>query len=293
MSEFVELNHFGAAGRHYHIYRIRSTYLDHQSHYHNYYQICFVVSGELQHSQEGETVRLSAGDAFIVPPGFVHALHFENTRSEIYSLAFEQALFAPGFSQSEAGRFLAGLQAGSPGTLGVRLRILLGKSQRKHLQNLLECLIWQQQAQCPNSLSAAAHLVAAALQILVQSYYSQPQNAPQDPPVQNTGAIEQCLEYIDSHYRQDLSLAYLCKKFGLSRSVFCAAFSQLAGVPLRQYIAQKRIHEAQMLIRTQRSLPLSQVAAAVGYEDETTFYRNFLRVAGVTPSQYRSLWSIG
>lgn len=74
MAEFVDLNRFGAQERHYHIYRIRSTYLDHQSHYHNYYQICFVVSGELQHIQQSGAVRLSAGDAFLVPPGFVHAL---------------------------------------------------------------------------------------------------------------------------------------------------------------------------------------------------------------------------
>ena len=83
MPEFVNLERFHAKERHYHIYRIRSTYLDHQSHYHDYYQICFVVSGELQHMHQNGAVRLSAGDAFIVPPGFLHALHFENTRSEI------------------------------------------------------------------------------------------------------------------------------------------------------------------------------------------------------------------
>lgn len=288
MPEFVDLDRFGAKARHYHIYRIRSTYLDHQPHYHDYYQVCFVVSGELQHCQENETVTLTAGDAFIVPPGFIHALHFENTRCEIYSLAFENTLFAPGFSQTEAGCFLTGLQAGSLGAQDVRPRIILDKNQRKHLQNMLDCLIWQQQT---GGQSTAVHLIAAILQILVQSYYAQPQNAPQDLPMQNTGAIEKCLEYIDTHFRQELTLESLCKQFGMSRSIFCAAFPQLAGLPLRQYIAKKRISEAQMLIRAQRELSLSQVAALVGYQDDTTFYRNFLKVTGVTPSQYRNLWN--
>ena len=290
MTEFVNLDRFGAKSRHYHIYRIRSTYLDHQPHYHDYYQICFVVSGELQHIQPSESVRLSAGDAFLVPPGFVHALHFENTRSEIYSLAFEWDLFSPSFPQSEIGRFLKGIQEGDPKSIGMRLRTILDKDQRRHLQNILDCLIWQQDKNAPELLSAAPSLVACALQLLAQSYYSQPQNAPHAPTARDTGTVEQCLEYIDTHFRQELSLDGLCKQFGLSRSVFCAAFPQLSGLPLRQYIAQKRILEAQMLIRSQRDLTLSQVAALVGFQDDTTFYRNFLKIAGVTPSQYRNLW---
>lgn len=291
MAEFASLDRFGAKARHYHIYRIRSTYLDHQFHYHNYYQICFVVSGELQHIQQSETVRLSAGNAFIVPPGFVHALHFENTRSEIYSLAFEWDLFSPSFPQSEAGRFLSALHAGDPKSIGMRLRTVLDKEQRQHLQNILDCLIWQQQNDAPSYLSAAPNLVASALQLLIQSYYSQP-HAPHAPVSRDAGTLEQCLEYIDTHFRQELSLNELCKRFGMSRSVFCAAFPQLSGLPLRQYIAQKRITEAQMLIRSQRELSLAQVAALVGYQDDTTFYRNFLKITGVTPSQYRNLWEV-
>ena len=289
MPEFVNLERFGAKERHYHIYRIRSSFVDHQPHYHDYYQICFVVSGELQHIQQNESVRLGAGDAFLVPPGFVHALHFENTRSEIYSLAFEWDLFGPGFSQSEAGRFLHGLQDGDPKSIGMRLRTILDKDQRKHLQNILDILIWQQK-KASRILSAAPNLVAGALQLLIQSYYSQPQHAPHIPTPRDSGTVEQCLEYIDTHFREELSLTELCKQFGLSRSVFCAAFPQLSGLPLRQYIAKKRISEAQLLIRSQRELSLSQIAAFVGYQDETTFYRNFLKVTGVTPSQYRNLW---
>ena len=290
MPEFVNLDRFGAQERHYHIYRIRSTDLDHQPHYHNHYQICFVVSGELLHIQKNESVRLTAGNAFIVPPGFVHALHFENARAEIYSLAFDWDLFSHGFSHSETSRFLGGLHAGDPKSIGMRLRTVLDKEQRRHLQNILDCLISQQQNSIPAFLSAAPHLVASALQILIQSYYSQPQNAPHAPIPRDTDTMRQCLEYIDSHFREELSLNGLCKQFGLSRSAFCAAFPQLSGLPLRQYIAQKRITEAQILLRSQRDLTLSQIAALVGYQDDTTFYRNFLKIAGVTPSQYRSLW---
>ncbi len=130
----------------------------------------------------------------------------------------------------------------------------------------------------------------ACLQPLAQGYYRQPQNAKQlDELVSYNSTLHQCTRYIDSHYKENISVTALAKRFGLSRSSFCAVFPQFTGLSVRRYIAQKRILEAQMLIRSHPELSLGQIAAEVGYEDTTTFYRNFLRVAGVSPSKYREL----
>ena len=126
--------------------------------------------------------------------------------------------------------------------------------------------------------------------LLAQGYYQQPHNAHQFSELVNyNSTLLQCTRYIDQHFKQPLSLTALAKQFGLSRSAFCAVFPQFTGLPLRRYIAQKRILEAQRLIRSHPNLPLNQIALEVGYEDFSTFYRNFLRVAGVSPSKYRDL----
>lgn len=293
MPEFVTLQQFDAAQRHYHIYRIQSSALDHQSHYHNYYQVCFVVSGQILHCQEGDAMTLGAGDAFIVPPGFIHSLHFDGTRAQIYSLSFDETLFHPGFTQSGAYRFLRGLQEETPALQrqSVRLRVLLDKEQRRLLQNLMDGLIYQQRTDGPVELSAAPSMIAAILYILAQSYYRQPQNAPQlSEQAGYSSILTRCMEYIDAHYTEPLTLEELAKEFGMSRSSFCAVFPQFAGMTLRKYIAHKRIMEAQMLIRSQPELTLAQICAAVGYEDDSTFYRNFLQITGVSPARYRELY---
>ena len=64
MAELITLDRFGAAARQYHIYRIRSSTVSHQAHYHDYFQVCFVISGALLHSQGNEQVLLMPGDAF-------------------------------------------------------------------------------------------------------------------------------------------------------------------------------------------------------------------------------------
>lgn len=291
MPELLTLENFQAAQRHYHIYRIQSTAMADMAHYHDYYQVCYVVSGEILHKQGKDVVALQAGDAFIVPPGFVHSLHFNNAYAEIYSLSFAQSLFAPGFSQSNAYQFLVGLESGvaSMENETVRLRVSLDENLRQSMEALMKCLVRQQEAQCPEGLSAAPSLVSSILYLLSQSYYQQPQNEQAYRALTDySGAMIQCIRYVDAHYKEPLSPGELAKQYGMSRSVFFSVFPQFAGQPFRKYIAGKRIAEAQMLIRTYPDRPISQIADAVGYIDDSTFYRNFLQITGVTPSKYRS-----
>lgn len=291
MADLITLEQFQATRHHYHIYKIRETKIAHLDHYHNYYQVCYVVSGEILHRQNDDTVTLCAGDAFIVPPGLTHSLHFNNAYAEIYSLAFEESLFAPGFPQSNAYQFLESLQAKAtvPVHNSVRLCITLNRSQRKLIENLLECLIYQQKTSCPTELSSAPSITAAIVYLLAQSYYQQPQNTSELDDLANyNSTLLQCVAYIDTHFREPIFLTELAKQFGISRSSFCSVFPQFTGMPLQKYIAQKRIKEAQILIRSYPEKSISQIAAEVGYQDDSTFYRNFLRITGIPPLKYKN-----
>ena len=293
MAKFVTLDHFQATHRHYHIYSIRKTELDHLDHYHNFYQVCYVVSGEIFHRQGNNVVTLSAGDAFIVPPGFTHSLHFNNSYTEMYSLSFVETLFAPGFPQSNAYQFLANLQTkvAFSNQNSVRLRVTLNRNQRKLIEKLLESLVLQQQIDCPLGLTAASSLTAAIIYVLAQAYYLQPQNSPEIDELEHYNTtLLQCVAYIDENFRKPLSLTTLSRKFGLSRSSFCSVFPKFTGMPLRKYIAHKRIKEAQALIRSNPEKSLSLIAAEVGYRDNSTFYRNFAQITGLAPSKYKAVF---
>ena len=209
----------------------------------------------------------------------------------MYSLAFEPALFSPGFPQSNAYHFLESLQneAAALNPNSVRLRVTLHTGQRRLMERLLECLIRQQQEDCPTGLSAAPSLTASIIYLLAQSYYQQPQHASElDELARHNSTLLQCVAYIDQHFRQTLSLTELTKRFGFSRSSFCSIFPQYTGMPLHKYIATKRIQEAQALIRNHPDKPLSLIATEVGYQDDSTFYRNFLQITGLSPAKYKA-----
>ena len=61
-------------------------------------------------------------------------------------------------------------------------------------------------------------------------------------------------------------------------------FTQQFGLPPHAYLLQARIKKARTLLRT--GMPRAEVAAAVGFADQSHFARHFKKIMGVTPSQY-------
>lgn len=286
MAELITLDYYRAAHRRYYVYATSETAKDGLEHYHNYYQMCYVSRGCVQHRQGQRTVRLSKGDAFLIPPGFSHCLHFPDKQSRIYSLAFQESLFHAGWIKSDIYKFLISLQQGSD----VLLRVVMDKGQQQGMESLLACLEDQQNGKNPEEMTPVPSLITAILCFLAQAYYRTHRQERRDAP-ETTDAMPACVRYIEDHYRQSLSIAGLARQMGMSRSAFCAAFVQYTGMPLRRYIAEKRIREAQLRIRTQPKRTLGQIALEVGYEDSSTFYRNFLGIAGMSPTAYRQRYN--
>ncbi|MDP3069376.1 MAG: AraC family transcriptional regulator [Opitutaceae bacterium] len=72
----------------------------------------------------------------------------------------------------------------------------------------------------------------------------------------------------------------------LSRSAFADRFTRMVGVPPMSYLTRWRMLLAGQRLR-ESSETIAQVAAAVGYESESTFSRAFARELGVAPRAWR------
>jgi len=80
----------------------------------------------------------------------------------------------------------------------------------------------------------------------------------------------------------------LARAAGMSRSVFCARFLRLLGLPPMQYLARWRMEAAAGLLRGGRA-PVASVALEVGYESEAAFARAFKRETGTSPARWRRM----
>jgi transcriptional regulator of acetoin/glycerol metabolism len=101
-------------------------------------------------------------------------------------------------------------------------------------------------------------------------------------------ATRRIREYVEEHLAESIDLTMLAAVAGLSLHHFARQFKQTAGVTPHYYLTQKRIERAQeMLAKT--DLPLSEIAYATGFSDQSHLARHFRQMLGVTPGQFR--WS--
>jgi len=289
MSNLITLDHFHAATARYFIYERAESSLSQAPHYHDYFQVSYVVTGRAEHRQGADTATLKPGDIFIVPPGFVHRIQFTQPDTRILTLAFQDSLLLQDLPHSGASIFLKELQHNHD-TGNISLQLTPDETQQLSLRALLDCLLREQEANCPPEFSATRSLICSIVYILAQCYYRTTFPARQPWSVHDQEQLlRRCVVYLDTHFTEPINTSDIAKQFGLSRSALSSAFPQHTGLPLHKYVAQKRIQKAQTLIRTHPDLSLSEVAAQVGYEDNSTFYRNFHRITGMSPAKYREL----
>jgi AraC family transcriptional regulator len=92
-------------------------------------------------------------------------------------------------------------------------------------------------------------------------------------------------EWIDAHLDQTLALADLAAVAHLSEFHFARHFKQTTGLPPYQFVIHQRVERAKRLIAA-RQLSLAQIAAEVGFSDQSQLTRHFKRLVGVTPSRF-------
>ncbi|HEY9879218.1 MAG TPA: AraC family transcriptional regulator, partial [Leptolyngbyaceae cyanobacterium] len=100
-----------------------------------------------------------------------------------------------------------------------------------------------------------------------------------------TRAIAQVRTYLETHYSQPISIEALAQLVGLSPYYLIHSFRQQVGVPPHCYQRHWQLLQAKRALRADE--PLSEVAIAHGFYDQSHLTRHFKRAFGVTPGQYR------
>ena len=94
------------------------------------------------------------------------------------------------------------------------------------------------------------------------------------------------IDYIEAYLDQNIRLADLAALVGYSQPYLCSMFRESMGIPLHQYIIQERVKRAAVLLRSSQMF-LAEIAVCCGFYSHSHLTRNFKRVMGVNPKEYR------
>lgn len=95
------------------------------------------------------------------------------------------------------------------------------------------------------------------------------------------------LEYIDEHYRDDISQQDAAGLIGMSTTSFSKRFTKCMGMGFTSYITHKRIHFAIHLLQSSEKTVL-EIALECGFNNTASFYKAFKKITNLNPKDYRS-----
>lgn len=98
--------------------------------------------------------------------------------------------------------------------------------------------------------------------------------------------VTKAMEYVQTHYDQDLSLALLADLIGASEGQLSQAFKREIGLTFTDYLIGIRVDIAKELLRA-TDMKVTELAERMRYNNSQNFIRVFKRITGVTPGEFR------
>lgn len=98
--------------------------------------------------------------------------------------------------------------------------------------------------------------------------------------------INRAKEYIESHYKENLTLEVLAREVHMNSYYFSSFFKKNSGENFKDYLNKVRMkHAVSLLVST--DMKAYEIADEVGFRDARSFSELFQRIYGETPVSYR------
>lgn len=243
-------------------------------HHHDFYEIYYFISGDVEYRVEGKTYVLQKGDLLLISPGVFHqpvvrpGIPYE--RIVLWINRGYLAQFA------EQGTDLSTCFDPSGAVL-----LQPGAYQRSTLAMQMEELCAEQRSE---KYGKELYCQALFIQILTQINRMTASDSPARDTQSEPELVGQVLAYIADHYHEKLTLQQLADHFYVSKYHLSHTFSSQVGTSIYRYILLKRLLAAREQITD--GISPSEACQNCGFQDYANFYRVFKAEYGVSPKAF-------
>lgn len=231
-------------------------------HCHTNYEILYIERGEVLYYIEGMEYRTSAGGLLLIPPGVLHGVKAcaEYTYQRYVVSIGTQAL------ETEGRQLL--LQA-------FLRQSYYEDTERFGIREAIEDIF---------RMSEISDFAAnSALWLLISKILYLQNHADETVPrVTASDTITSIIGYINTNFREDITLDRISAKFFISKHHLNKLFRAACGTTVGEYIIHKRVNYARELIS--RGIRAGEAAVSAGFTDYSTFYRAYRKRMGVSPT---------
>lgn len=245
-----------------------------QLHSHSFYEVLFIVSGNVQYLVGTERYRLQHGDMVLIPPGVSHRPIFSENGQQPYHryvlwLSPEYvSRIAPYFPRANL------LCPSILRTAGTRWSIIGERMKQGIRETQKQKAGWK------------TMVYGNTMEILVLAYRAVLDTKNLQLPSEKPELLERILSYVEENLNRKITLEQVAKQFYVSESTVSGVFRKEMGVSFHRCVTQRRLISAKS--RILEGTALDRVAEQVGFADYSAFYRAFKSEYGISPRQFRS-----
>ena len=280
------LSYYGNSTENFHIQKLDKVTEAQNPHTHEYFQIYFVSKGRLKHHVENESAHLTQGDMFIIPPGVTHYIT-PSDNTVFYSFSFMEELFPDQYINNKLARnFLRSLQTKED--IYVKPKVLVNSEEIFYIENIMAHILKEFNTKPIayfDTIQAYAQLLVT---MLAREYFSKDEYSISEHFQDNRQFILYCVEYIENNFADKITLNEISKKSAMSKSNFCVLFLKITGHSFNNYINMCRIKAATEYIK--KGFKITAIYGLCGYNDFSTFNRNFNKIMGMSPREYKNIY---
>jgi AraC-like DNA-binding protein len=252
-------------------------------HSHTFHELVLIVAGHGRHAVGDITYELGPGDVFVVLGDTTHGY------PEADDLSLINILYDPaglGFPLADIGSLpgyhaLFTLEPQIRQQQNFRSRLRLDLAQLTAATELVAQMEEElDRRERGNGFVAIGHLMR--LIGFLSRCYSSLEARPRRPLAQ----LSEVLGYMERHLAEPLTVADLTRVAHMSQTSLMRCFRQVLGRSPIEYLIGLRVSRARELLRG-TDLRVTEIAFRVGFGDSNYFCRQFRKLAGTSPREWR------
>jgi AraC family L-rhamnose operon transcriptional activator RhaR len=257
------------------------------AHRHDFLEIVLVLGGSGVHMENGLPRPVKAGDLLIITGDMTHG--YENTRDlEIGNIAFCRQVLKPylPWLMPLPGYTKLFSEVSEASHIGAVHRLQLYARHLAKLAELVRSLEEECSGKAPGYETAVTGLFLQLVTLLCRVCVT-PGEPTLSDPMQRIASV---LDFMNEHYmdseEEAITLESLARHAHMSANNLIRVFKQTMDMPPIEYLIRLRVRKAcEMLADPERQI--KGIAFAVGFNDSNYFTRQFRRIMGIPPSEFR------